>query len=520
VKGSFSFLAIGSFFLLSLTFILSRPIFAEASFLFPAEFWYGQGFTLSESAEIIKEGKKEPNLFRVWLDQQTKKKRSKIIAILLSKGIKFKNSKEKKEKDELVNPSKTKSELGPVKNKELNEDFFFVGGSYQVLDLRNIPLDKRNHSSLLVGRMFKLGKLLFEKRDEHFVYSAELQNRYFYFSAGNRYKPLPNFYFAKDPNFFSNFDKKDSFLPQPLTESYFLGMYLFPSTQNFLFGVYSAKNVSEEPGFYLVNQNKSYAATLSGQNKIGSLFINDKFRNVFGAGWNLNLQGEAQGKTNNYVGFFYLRGLSDNNRLKIDLTGYRDNQLLLLSTNDSLEKNGVKQDLAYARIRYREYYVLETLSSTEGLRYESGYGVHLPFLYGEWGAFIFRYRDYTEDGFYVNRKKGYGLFYEYRDLNTVFSIGAESRDKHYQSEMKMSFPFPEQYFLEISCLYRESGLAMRSWFENWSFATDFNMNLVDRKEIWKLKFVGPDVSLNISISEKYDSPTYIYYANFQFNQKF
>ncbi len=380
-----------------------------------------------------------------------------------------------------------------------------------------MPLELRNHSSVFIGQQTESIRWSLEKRDNKLVGSASLEHKIFHVHLGNRYKPLPNFYFAKDQNFFSNFDHKDSHLPQPLNESYFAGIKVSPSNPFFLLGVYSAKSVSQEPGVYLVSVDKKYSMTWSPYSRIGSFYINET-KNF--ADWKLNLQGEVFGRNDNFIGFAYLRGQSEKLNLKVDATTFRDNQLLSVPTSEMVDKNTVKQDLGYSRLRYREYFVLEGLTSREGLRIEQGYGLQVPLIFGEYGAIAVRYRNYNENGFYEDLQIGRGLFYEYRKDKTTISLGGEKRGNVYQNEGKIAYALNQNYYIEFSCIYRDSGIKMRSWFENWSYATDFNVNLIDRKEIWKVKFIGKDLALNVSISEKMDSPTYIYYANFQFNYRF
>lgn len=508
-------------FSFSIYFLCLGSLAATPTFRFPVDFWYKQGFTLPESVEIASQGAKESSQFIAWLDRQTAKKRSKIIAILITKGIRLNFTKSTKlaAKAKIeTNHHHAKKEGSP--NSKTNGDFFFVGGTYQVIDARYLPLEKRNHSSLFLGQVQTYGKWMVEKRDNKLTYGLEFNYKLIHAYSGHRYKPLPNFYFAKDLNFFSNFDRPDSHIPQPLNESYFMGFNLFPGAGSYKLGIYSAKTVSEEPGFYFVSPQKSLAMTFAPYSKIGSLYIHENFKNILSTDWHSNLQAEGIGRAENYLGFLYLRANSDSAKLKIDATAFRDNQLLSAPTSESVDKNGVKQDLGYSRVRYREYFAIEGLRSNEGLRYESGYAFHLPLWITEWGTIVLRYRDYTEDGFYLAHSIGRGIFYEYRNQKTIISLGSETRDNLKQAEGKVSLPFSGNYYFEISCLYRENGIPMRSWFENWSYATDFNINLVDRKEIWKLKLIGPEISLNVSISEKMDSPTYIYYANFQFNQSF
>jgi hypothetical protein len=530
-------LSVALFLLMSAYF----PLMPEKFLNYPVSFWYKEGFSLPESAEIVKESGKDKEAFLRWLKKQNEKRQKKITAILLSNKINLYPAWRAGNEPSASNENYTRSKISSKQNSFIaqdkkyqsntkdttgsfgnlmNSDFFFLGGSYQNLDTRYLPLELRNHSSVMLGGSTRDGKWIFENRDSKLVFGGEYSHSYFHLAGGNRYKPLPNFYFAKDPNFFSNFDRKNSHLPQPLQESYFAGIKIHPTQPAPMFGIYSAKSVSEEPGFYFVSPSKSYATTWAPYSRIGSVFINDTYKNVFASGWNANIQGEGLGRSENYIGFVYARGQSETNALNIDATAFRDNLFLSLPTSELVERSSVKQDLGFVRIRFKEYFAWEGLRSQEGLRFENGYGIHFPIWYGEFGGLVLRYRNYEEAGFYSGLAVGRGLFYEFRNGKIIISIGGEKRDKYTQGEAKLSIPLSETYFMELSCLYRDAGIPLRSWFENWSYATDFNMNLVDRKEIWKLKFVGPDVSLNVSISEKMESPTYIYYANFQFNYKF
>ncbi|WP_135354879.1 hypothetical protein [Leptospira kobayashii] len=484
--------------------------------------WMKEGFSLRESMQLASEFQKGKEEFRKWIQTKQKKEQSRIHIILKKHNIslysnvareKTHNNKQLKENSD---HPKLQETSGPT---QLEKDYFFIGGSYQNLDTRYLPKSEKNHSGFYVGRKGEDHKIILEKRDERFSGSLSYFFSYFQMNLGNRYKPIPHFYFAKDPDFYSAFDRTDSPLTQPILNSYFLGINSKKKEAGHKFGIYHSQAVSPEPGIYYTSPNQSYSFTWAPYSRIGSIYINDSYKNLLG--WDSNLQGEAMGRTDQFYGFLYARSEKKSWELSADGTLYRDfNGVLSLPMQNMVDQTGVRQDLQFGRLRWKKYFVLEGLQSKEGLRYESGIGGHFPILFGDWGAVVFRYRDYTEEGFNRFHAVGRGLFYEFRKDKNTISIGGEVRTGKQQFETKLSFPLQYGYLLEISGIYRDKKMEMRSWFENWSYAADYNVNLMERNELWKLKLVGPEFSLNLSLSQKTETVTYIYYANLQFLLRF
>ncbi|WP_411821873.1 hypothetical protein [Leptospira sp. 'Mane'] len=481
--------------------------------------WMKEGFTLKESVQLASQSQKTKEEFRKWIEQRPKKEQNKIHFILKKHNIKLyskpvtKSSYNKK----IANEDKKYPEVPQTIPSQ--QDYFFIGGSYQNLDTRYLPKSEKNHSGFYIGKKAEDHKIILEKRDEKFSGSVFYQISYLQMNLGNRYKPIPHFYFAKDPDFYSAFDRTNSPLTQPILSSYFLGLNSKPKEDGHKLGIYHSEAVSKEPGVYYSSPNQSYSFTWAPYSRIGSLYINDSYKNL--SGWDSNVQGEAMGRTDQFYGFLYARSEKKSWDLGVDGTLYRDyNGILSLPMQNMVDQTGVRQDLQFGRLRWKQYFVLEGLQSKEGLRYESGIGGHIPLIFGDWGAVVFRYRDYTEAGFNRFHAVGRGLFYEWRKDKNAISIGGEVRTGRQQFEAKLSFPLQYGYILEISGIYRDKKMEMRSWFENWSYAADYNVNLMERNELWKLKLVGPEFSLNLSLSQKSGTETYIYYTNLQFLLRF
>lgn len=398
-----------------------------------------------------------------------------------------------------------------------NQYELFFGLSYQNLDVRYLPRKEKNHSSLFFGGKGNGQIWILEKRDENFSYGANLTFKQWRFTSGNRYKPIPHFYFAKDPNFYSQLERTGSPLPQPIEHSNFFGYRRFNEGKEFELGIYHAATFSSYPGLYFVTPNKSYSGVWSPGDNKSSLYINDSwtFQNL---GIH-KIQSESIANKKESVGFIYLKSESPESKLYLDTTVYRDSPLLYGMVSPQEVRPEIPQVLGYVRTSFNHLIGCEFLGSTEGHRYENGRSGFFPFFLSEWGNLIYRYREYNESGNYQWNEIGRAAFYEWRKEKTVVSLGFESRDNGGQWEGKLAIPINTGNLLELSAIFREGNLRTRAWFENWTYATDFNINLTDRGEIIKLKWVSPFISLNVSYSEKENDPNPILFINFQLLQK-
>ncbi|MCW7481063.1 hypothetical protein [Leptospira kanakyensis] len=393
----------------------------------------------------------------------------------------------------------------------------FFGMSYQNLDVRYLPREEKNHSAVFLGGRYKGQIWILEKRDENFSYGTNLTFQQFRFTSGNRYKPIPHFYFAKDPNFYSQLERIGSPLPQPILFSNFLGYRLLYDSKEYEFGVYHAGSYSNYPGVYFVSPNKSYSGVWSGGDNKSSFYVNDSWNSQ-----NLGshrIQSESIFNKKESVGFVYLKSESPEKNFFLDATVYRDSPLLYGMVSPEEVRPQIPQTLGYTRMSFQHLVGSEFLSSMEGHRYENGRSGFFPCFVSEWGNLIYRYREYNESGNYNWNEMGRAAFYEWRKEKAVVSIGFESRENGGQWEGKLAIPIGTGNLLELSGVFREGQPKTRAWFENWTYATDFNINLTDRQEIIKLKWVSPFISLNVSYSEKENDPNPILFINFQLLQK-
>lgn len=395
-----------------------------------------------------------------------------------------------------------------------SEEHLFVGLGYQNLDVQYLPREEKNHSFLSFGGYLRGQRMILEKRDESIAYGLDLKYDIYRFTTGNRYKPIPHFYFAKDPNFYSQMDRTNSPLPQPIQDSQFLGIQLPSNGNKAEIGFFYAPGFSYRPGIYFTSANKSYSGVWSPEENKSSLFVNDSYH--FQHAGKHRVQSESIFDRKESVGFLYTKSEFYDSKFFLDSTFYRDSPLLYGNVTTGDIRPEIPQTLGYVRGSYKYILGGEGLSSVEGHRFETGGSGFLPMIVSEYGNLLYRYRQYQERGNFQYNEIGRALFYEWRKNRTVLSIGFEKRELAGQWEGKIAVPIQAGHLLELSAIFREGNPKTRAWFENWTYASDFNINLTDREEIIKLKYVSPLLSLNISYSEKENSPMPILFINFQF----
>lgn len=418
-------------------------------------------------------------------------------------------------------PNKSRSwEEGPRKetSPSLVTNELFVGLSYQNLDVRNLPIEEKNHSGIFLGGNHNGQRYSIEKRDEGFLYGIDFTSQRYRLTSGSRYKPIPHFYFDKDPNFYSQMDRPNSPLPQPIQNSHFFGSQIPLFGQKAELGGFFSQGFSPHPGIYFTSPNKSYASVWSPGDTKSSFFMNDQF--ALEKWGKHRIQSESIFDKKESVGFLYTKSESQNSEYFFDSTLYRDSPLLYGNVASGEFRPEIPQTLGYMRGSYKHRFGGETLSSIEGHRYESGVSGFFPFWISDWGNLLYRYREYKESGSYQLTEIGRAVCYEWRKEKTVWSVGYEWRELGGQWEGKIAIPFQSGQLIELSALFREGNLKTRAWFENWTYATDFNINLTEREEILKLKFVSSFLSLNVSYSKREENPNPILFLNFQFLHRF
>ncbi len=381
---------------------------------------------------------------------------------------------------------------------------------------RTIGLGEVNHKDKY--------KIAGEKRGEAGLGSLEWKHPNFYASAGHRYKPIPGFYFLRDPYSYSAFQNPThGVVHQPLNQSAFLGL----SHKDWGLGVFLGKTISEKkPGIYFKTPGDILGFAYSKESETYFSSLNLREEKIPFLHSELTLSSQFYGKKEAYFGYFNSRLFSIQTGLDTRFSVYRDtkeNQLNI--TRDNLnsinEKIGVHLKISlhhYNRIEhFTEIYKLGKSSTTGG----SAALFSLPYGSLCLGGRV--YEKYEVQDFNFNQVyfiKAYSVSYEWKKFYNEAMIRVENREnKDRVLEIKTTLRPNPDWRLEVSTILAKSSNQINSLYEQWSDGENINTIFTDRQAAIKLKIIGSYILLNLSGSRQKNGNE-IYYGNIQFKLSF
>lgn len=399
-------------------------------------------------------------------------------------------------------------------------------GITEYFESRFVRQSQRNKTNVLFNTEYKNWQGSIEKRGETPLGSVEFKNEFIYFSAGNRYKPIPGFYILRDEKYYSAFQNpKLGVIPQPLKKSIWLG--ILPS--NWSGGIFVGEDISEKkPSLYFKSPQDIFAYTFSPETNIHFLALNLRNYKIYqnsDVEYSINSQG--MGKRENYFGYLNLKVLIPSKGVEGELSSYKETNGNLFATNPDNLSNGKNDKSFYFKLSRFHYDRLETFQNKTESKEERIAGGNSSLFSGVWGAFCFSGRVYQNKIFekekepIVNTNTAIGLSYEYRLKNTEFMFRIEKRRNQDELfEIKYTVrPIPEWKF-EISSLFQKDSNQFRSLYSQWSDGENINTILTDRAAALKLKVIGSFIVFNVSGSRKINGAGEIYFANIQFKLEF
>lgn len=363
-----------------------------------------------------------------------------------------------------------------------------------------------------------------EKRRERDLGGFEYKNKRLYFSTGHRYKPIPGFYFLRDPYFYSAFQNPEhGVVQQPLILSGFLGS-IWNSWGS---GLFIGKGIAEKnPGIYIHSPKEIMGIAYAPESKTG--FISLNYRNIYVAGNKLLLTGSSQiyGTKLNYFGYVINRIYIPSEKFEIYSAFTKDDRVN--SLNLSQDKFGAIPDRygLVVKFSYNYYNRLEHFSEIYRYGRESMTGGNGALFSIPMGSMCFGGRYYDKKEFNdPDYARIYGILaatasWEWKKNSEEFIIRYEERkNRDRLIEWKTTLRPLHDWRLEISTLISKKENQLRSVYEQWSDGENINTILTDRETVIKLKIIGSYIVINISGSRTKKGED-IFYSNLQFKYEF
>ena len=386
----------------------------------------------------------------------------------------------------------------------------------QMNSSRTVGLLEVNHNDSL--------KVSGEKRGENHLGSLEWKNSNFYASMGHRFKPIPGFYFLRDPYSYSAFQNMtNGVVQQPLNRSAFLGL----SFKDWGFGGFFGKDISEKkPGIYLRSPGDilGFAYSKESETYFSSINIRDEKLSYINS--ELTVSSQVYGKKDVFFGYFNTKLFSPRFGLDSRFSIYRDtkeNQLNLSRDNLNVisEKTGIHLKISlnhYNKIEhFSEIYKMGKSSTTGGSAALFSFPMGSLCL----GARV--YDKYEVQNYSFNQLyfvTAYSLSYEWKKFSNEAMVRIENRDnKDRVLEIKATLRPIYDWRLELSTIFNKNTNQISSLLEQWSDGENINTIFTDRQSALKIKIIGSYIIINLSGSRQKNGNE-IYYGNIQFKFSF
>lgn len=402
---------------------------------------------------------------------------------------------------------------------------FTLYGLSEYFESRYVKENQRTKTNIMLNAEYKGLQGSVEKRGETPLASIEFRNKYFYLSAGNRYKPIQGFYILRDEKYYSAFQNpKQGVIQQPLKRSYWIGI----NPDGWSLGTFLGDGMAEKRlAFYLKSPLDIFTYTYSPETEIHFAALNLRdFKPKLSKKIEIDVSSQVMGKRENYFGYFNFKLYLPENKLESEISMYReDNGGLFVSNQDNLKETNSEKafHIKIAKLFYNRIELFQT--STMTLR-ERIMGVNSSIVSGKYGAICISGRGYENSNIISNQNNiqstiGVGVSYEYKWQATEFIFRLEERKNQDQlGELKFVIRPHIDWKLEISSLLQKDSNQFRSLYEQWSDGENINSILTNRAASFKLKLVSSFLVFNVSGSRRPNGTGEVYFANIQMKQEF
>nr|WP_061249576.1 hypothetical protein [Leptospira alstonii] len=361
--------------------------------------------------------------------------------------------------------------------------------------------------------------------------SGKVDQKFFRASWGNRFRPLENFYFLRDNDFYTALPGIDQAIHKA-------GFFAFKRKDWSLGTYFSEREAKRKPGMYLVSPMNLFEFAYSPEMKKHYVSVNFQSRAFTLSGPTIVSRIQTFGEKKETDGTFYSSVFSEKLNSEWKLTGYRGKSEDLFALDPDRRELKGKAELARLGLVSHSTFALEWIRAwnrplqndpkqsdedrKESLQTDSGSTGNEPvnpifsenslkrweiiagkapiFYDPSWGGVLLSLRNYT------NETLGRGIYYGLYQKRFTIEAGQEWRiNGDSITEGKWSFRLNESWNLEGAFLFQKEGNRTDSLFEARTARDETSLIFTDRSSSFRLRLLSPYVAFTVSHSRKKES---------------
>nr|WP_230458314.1 hypothetical protein [Leptospira weilii] len=356
--------------------------------------------------------------------------------------------------------------------------------------------------------------------------SGKIDQKFFRASFGHRFRPLENFYFLRDNDFYTALPEIDQAIHKA-------GFFAFKRNDWSLGTYFSEQEAKRKPGIYLVSPMNLFEFAYSPEMKKHYVSVNFQSRAFTLSGPTIVSRIQTFGEKKETDGTFYTSVFSEKLNSEWKLTGYRGKSEDIFALDPDRRELKGKAELARLGIVSHSTFSLEWIrawnrplqneskqsdfGSKESAQTNSGFSGDqpvnpsfsentpkeiiagkAPIIYDpSWGGIFLSLRNYT------NETLGRGIYYGLYRKRFTIEAGQEWRiNGDNITEGKWSFRLSESWNVEGAFLFQKEGNRTDSLFEARTARDETSLIFTDRPSSFRLRLLSPYVAFTVSHSRK------------------
>lgn len=362
------------------------------------------------------------------------------------------------------------------------------------------------------------------------LFSGKWENEFARVSFGHRFRPLENFYFLRDDNFYTALPE----IEQPIHRSAFVNW----KWADWNFGSYfSEVEARKRGGYFLVSPKRIFEFAYAPESKTHYASVDFRSKNFRLPGPKVLSRIQTFGIKKEWDGTFYTSIFVEPLDSEFRITGYRGKSRELFAIDPNRTELDGKASLARFGIVSHSYFSLEWVRAwkrflpleNEGSAFLENsvepsvnkdsqrwqiVGGKAPLYFGEAGGILLSLRNYSQD--HSSETLGRGLSYSFQKKNVSIEAGQEWRTNgDLITEGKWSFRLDDSWNLEGALLFQKEGNRTDSLFEARTARDETSFVFTDRNSSFRLRLLSPYIAFTVSHSRKKENKSDGIWINLQ-----